>query len=99
MRAESGKNGFETRAEVLPRGAGQLAGAGVSAALIGRDNKNSAAVSERCKGSGKQFIQLFRRKIGIGTSRGAIETHAANPASLGTIVEQRCPEQLPGMNP
>jgi hypothetical protein len=68
----------------------------VSAALIGRDNKNAATVSERSKCGGQKFIQLLRREIRIDTSRSATETHAANPASLGTIVERRCLEQLPG---
>ena len=86
VRADGGKNGFEFVAIVLVDVAGEFAGAGVFAALVGRDGEDALAIAELGEALDQQIVQLPRSEIGIDASNGAIETHARAPLSL--VVER-----------
>ena len=84
---ERGQHRFETVAVVLPRIARQLAGAGMQAALVGRNNEHAVPLSQLRQAFRKQIVQL-RKQIAFDTARGAVETHAVNSTPLQSGSEQ-----------
>jgi hypothetical protein len=61
MRAEGRQNRLELVAEILPRVARQVAGAGMHAALIWWHDENPAPFSKLRKTFHKQIVQLLQR--------------------------------------
>ena len=78
VRANGGKDRLELFAVVFVDIAGEFAGAGVLAALVGRHSENVATRAEPGKAFDEQIVQLLRREIGIDAAFCAIEAHADN---------------------
>jgi hypothetical protein len=68
VRSECGKHRLEAVTVILPRKVGQVAGAGVLAALIRRDGEDAIARAEFGERIRKQLLQLLPREICFGAS-------------------------------